>query len=111
MIDIGGKNGTAGGYLIPHELGRDMRLNAQFCAIHILADGYILHLRRNDALLGVIHLRATFSLFSPVGQGDMLKTKMVEALVIAAHNTVLGSNGGQLLYISALRNPGFPHPG
>ena len=50
MIDVGG-------YLVAHELRRDMALDAARLVIHILSYGRILHLRSYHTLARVVHLR------------------------------------------------------
>ena len=85
MVDIGRQYGTSGSDFFAHELRSDIGINAQLLAVHVLADGYIFHFGRNDALLGVIHLRTAFSGFGTIGQGDMFETQMIERGIIAAH--------------------------
>ena len=61
MMDVGGNNGTAAGHLVAHKLGGDVALDAQCLAVHILTDGYILHLGGDDASLGTCHLGDTLT--------------------------------------------------
>ena len=74
VVDVGGDDGAAAGDLVAHELGRDLARDARrrsACArvlasraalarspaLQVLADGDELHLRRDDAAAGVVHLR------------------------------------------------------
>ena len=62
MMDIGGYDGTAASHLVAHKLCGDMALDAQCLAVHVLADGHILHLGSDDAGLGTCHLGDTLPL-------------------------------------------------
>ena len=67
MIDVGGEQGTAFRYFPADKFGSDMRFYPQFGTVHVLADCHIFHFGGDDALLGVIHLRAAFALFGTIG--------------------------------------------
>ena len=56
MIDIGRNHGTPSGHLTAHKLRSDVCVNTQFCTVHVLSDGNILHFLCNDAPLGKCHL-------------------------------------------------------
>ena len=78
MVDVGRKQGTSGGNLPAYKFRCDVCLYSQLRAVHVLANRYILHFRRDDALLGIVHLCAAFSLKGTVGQGDVLKAQRIE---------------------------------
>ena len=62
MVDVGRQHGASASYLLAYELRRDVRLDAQLFAVHVFADGDVLHLGRDDAGLRVGHLRDGFVL-------------------------------------------------
>ena len=86
-----------------------MRIDTQFFTIHILTDSHIFHFRSYNTRFGIRHLCNRFSRFSPIRQCNMLKTQMIQTLVISAHLTIFGSNRRQLLHISTTCNPAFTH--
>ena len=57
VVDVGRYDGAPGGHLLAHELGRDVGLYAQLGAVHVLANGHILHLFGYHPALGKGHLR------------------------------------------------------
>ena len=109
VVDVGWQHGTSGGNLVAHELRRDVGVDAQLLAVHVLADGYVLHFRGDDALFGVVHLRAAVAFLGAVGQGDVLKAQVVERVVIAAHLAVFRGDGRQLFHVAAGSNPALAH--
>ena len=111
VVDVGRKQGASGSNLPAYKLRCDVCLYSQLCAVHVLANRHIFHFRRDDTLLGVVHLCAAFSLKSTVRQGDMLKTQRVERLVIAAHASILRRYFGKLFHIAALQYPWFAQAG
>ena len=111
MVDVGRQHGTSGGNLLTDEFRCDVGVDAQLLAVHVLADGDVLHFRGDDALLGIIHLRAALAFFGAVGQGDVFEAQVVEAVVVPAHLPVLGRDGVELLDIAASGNPAFTHTG
>ena len=78
MVDVGRQNGTAFCNFLADEFRSDVGFNAQFAAVHVLADSHIFHFRRDDALFGIVHLRTAFSGFSPVRQGNVFETQMIQ---------------------------------
>ena len=78
MVDVGRKQGTSGGNLPAYKFRCDVCLYSQLRAVHVLANRHILHFRRDDALLSIVHLCAAFSLKGTVGQGDVLKAQRIE---------------------------------
>ena len=56
VLLVGRNHGTACCHLLAHKLGGDIALDAHGLAVHVLADGHILHLVGDDALLGQRHL-------------------------------------------------------
>ena len=78
MVHICGQEGTSGSQFLSDKLGRDVRVDAQLLAIHILADGHVFHLRRDDALLGIVHLCAPASGLGAEGQGDVFEAQMIQ---------------------------------
>ena len=102
---------TSGGQFLADELGRDMRVDAQFPAIHVLADGHVFHFRGDDALLGIVHLCATASGFGTERQGDVLEAQVIQRMVIAAHTPIFRRNLGQTLHVATSENPRFAQAG
>lgn len=88
MVDVGGQHGATLGYLAAYELGCDVGLDTQLLAVHVLADGHILHLGGYDSALGVCHLCDGGAALGPVGQGYVLEAQMVERMVVTAHAPV-----------------------
>ena len=111
MVDVGRKQGTSGGNLLAYKFRCDVRLYSQLRAVHVLANRHILHFRRDDALFGIVHLCAAFSLKGAVGQGDVLKAQRVERPVVAAHAPVLRRYFGKLLHIAAFQYPRLAQTG
>ena len=111
VVDVGRQHGAAGGNFVAHELGRDVGLDAQFGAVHVFADGHVLHFRRNHALTGVVELRNLATLLGTQRQGDVLKAQGVERVVVAALAAVLRRNFGQALHATALQNPRLTQAG
>ena len=89
VVDVGRQDGAPGSDFLAHEFGRDVGLDAQLGAVHVLAYGHVLHLGRNDALLGEVHLPDLASLFGAEGKRLMLEAQVVEALVRQALPSVL----------------------
>ena len=111
MVDVGRKQGTSGGNLPAYKFRCDVCLYSQLRAVHVLANRHILHFRRDDALFGIVHLCAAFSLKGAVGQGDVLKAQRVERPVVAAHAPVLRRYFGKLLHIAAFQYPRLAQTG
>ena len=65
MVDIGRNDGTALGDLLADKLGGDKRLDTTLLAVHVFADGDILHLLRDDAFAGAVHDRLSLSALCP----------------------------------------------
>ena len=65
MVDIGWNDGTALGDLLADKLGGDKRLDTTLLAVHVFADGDILHLLRDDAFAGAVHDRLSLSALCP----------------------------------------------
>ena len=101
MVDVGRQYGTSGGNLVAHEFRCDVGVDAQFLAVHVLTDGYVLHFRCHDALFGVVHLRTAVAFLGTVRQGDVFKAQVIERVVVTAHLAIFRSDGRQLFHIAA----------
>ena len=110
VVDVGRQGCPSGGYLVAHELRGDVGLYAQCPAVHVLADGHVLHLGSYDALLGEVHLGNLRAFLSAVGQADMLEAQMVQGLVGQPFPAVLRGDLRQLLHLP-LQYPLFAEPG
>ena len=111
MVDVGRQNGTAFCNFLADEFRGDVGFNTQFAAVHVLADSHIFHFRRDDALFGIVHLRTAFAGFSPVRQGNVFETQMIQRMVVAAHPSVFGGDFRKLFYVAALDYPFFTQTG
>ena len=109
MVDVGREGCPSGCYLVAHEFGGDMGLNAQGLAVHVLADGHVFHLRGDDTLFGVVHLGYLRALPGPVGQTDVLEAQMVKRLVGQTLASVFGRDLRQLLHLT-LQDPLLAEP-
>ena len=56
MLDVCRNHSSSFSYFLTYKCRCDVCLDAQLLAVHVLADGNILHLLRDDALLGEVHL-------------------------------------------------------
>ena len=99
MVDVGRQHSTASCYLVADEFGRDVALDAQGLAVHVLANADVLHLGRYDASLGVCHLSDRLAFQGLSWQLDVLETKCVERVVGKAHPAILATYLGELLCI------------
>src|SRR3712207_7646121 len=61
----------------------------------------------DDSLFGISHLGDVFSAFGTIGQGDMLKTQVIERAVVTPHTSILRRNIRQLLHIASAQHPRF----
>ena len=102
MVDVGRQCGTSCCNLIPHKFRCDVSFYAQFLAVHVFANGNVLHFRGDNSFFGIVHLRNLLACFRTVGQGDMLKTERVEALVCQAHLAVFGTDCRQSFHFPLL---------
>ena len=105
MVDVGGDDGTAGGYLVAHELGGDVTLYAACLVVEVLADGHVLHLGSDDALAGVMELGDTFALLCAARLVADRETDGVERGVVEALQPVAAGDLGQFLGVAALLHP------
>ena len=120
VVDVGGDDGAAARHFVAHELGRDdlrdrraegfagmlaLQQFAQALALLVFADGDELHLRRDDAAAGVVHLRDIHA-----GPGAARPALQVEAhfrqlRIGLAFAAVGGAERRQLLAVAALLDP------
>ena len=105
VVDVGGNNGTPLCHLLAHEFRRDVRLDAEGGAVHVLADAHILHFGRDDALLGQCHLRHRLAGKGTQGQVVVGEAQTVKAVVGHALAAVNGRKLREPLYPAALQNP------
>ena len=111
MVDVGRQHGTSAGDFAAYEFRGDVALDAQFPAVHVLANGHILHFGGDDSCLGIGHLRDV-----PAGLGTsrklyMLETQGIERMVVQPHLAVFAAHLRELLGVVALQNPGFAQAG
>src|SRR5690606_26257616 len=71
----------------------------------VLTDGDELHLRGDDALAGVVHLRHTLARPGPQGLVQGLETQMVEARIAQPGLPVLRGRAGELLHVATPQDP------
>ncbi len=137
MIDVGGNDGPTTGNFIAHELwcnllrnGRPKRLawvltgqqinhfgaNFSTCvlqafnvflAAQVLANGHILHFRRNNTLASVMHLRHVFTGLRLARFALQVETQFCQLGVIQALNAVFRTGATQQLCVIAFFNPGI----
>ena len=100
MIDIGREYRTAFCYFLTDKFGSDMSLDSELFTVHIFPDSHIFHFRSDNASFGICHLGDGFSFSGTVGKGDVLKTKMVQTLVVPSHLPVFRSDFGELFHIA-----------
>ena len=105
VVDVGGNNGTPLCHLLAHKFGRDMRLDSEGGAVHVLADAHILHFGCDDALLGQCHLRHCLARQGTQGQVVVGEAQTVKAMVGHALAAVNGRKLREPLYPAALQNP------
>ena len=110
MVDVGRQRRPSCSDFLPDELRRDVGVDAQLAAVHVLADSHILHLRGNDTLFGIIHLRHLTPLLGPVRKLYVLETQMVETPVGEPCPAVFGSDAGEPFHLP-LPYPLLPQPG
>ena len=109
MVDVGRKHGTAGSNLIAYKFRCNVSFDSQFAAVHVFANGYILHFRSYNTLFGIIHLCTAFAFFCPIRQSDMFETQMIQRFVVTTFLAIFGCNGRKLLHITAGSNPFLSH--
>ncbi len=101
MIGIGRDHGASGGHLLSHRFRSDVALDAESRAVHVLADGHILHFRSDDTSPGEIHLRDAATLFSSQRTVAVGEPYRVERPVGFALTAVFRGDFRQLLEIVA----------
>ena len=81
MVYVGRQHGAPGSYLVPYELGRNVRIYSEFLAIHILTNCDIFHFGCYYAFFSIIHLRHLMSFFCPQWHTYMFEAQAVKTLV------------------------------
>ena len=66
-MDVSGDNGTSACHLLAYVFGSDMTLDTQCLAVHVFANGHILHLGSDDACLSTRHLGDALTFLSTIG--------------------------------------------
>ena len=111
MVDVCGQHGAAFGNLLPHKFGGDVRADAHLVAVHVFADGHILHLGGDDSCPCIGHLGNLFPRQSAVGQGYMAEAQVVKRTVIQPHAAIFAADFRQLLHVAAPLYPLLAHAG
>ncbi|ESQ16746.1 MAG: hypothetical protein N838_05240 [Thiohalocapsa sp. PB-PSB1] len=98
----GGDDRAPAGNLVAHEFGRDRmrqagaerlaavltqqfliaRIGAQFVQTHVLADGHVFHLGRDDAFARIVHLSDVGAGFGAAWRADVLKAQRGQRRVV-----------------------------
>ncbi len=84
---------------------------SSFGQFHVLADGNVFHLGRDDALARIVHLADVMPGLGPPRMAYMGKTHGGQLRVVEATLAELGGQPRQLLGIAALLDPGTAHIG
>ena len=66
-MDVSGDNGTSACHLLAYVFGSDMTLDTQYLAVHVFANGHILHLGSDNTSLSTRHLGDALPLLSTIG--------------------------------------------
>lgn len=118
MVDIGRYHSPARRHLTAHKLGRDVGLDAQRLAVHVFADGHILHLFGDDAPPGARHLCAVAALRPRLSQWGQSAGKVDfhvgiavgPARVVDHHGLVLHRHAPASHRLHGGREPYAAHP-
>ncbi len=120
VVDVGGDDGAAGGDLRAHEFGRDLlghRLAevlagmllehhlGKAVALLVLADGDVFHLRRDDALARIVHLRDVLAGLGLARRVLEVEAHIGQCRVVQALLAVFGSQARQRFGVVALGDP------
>ena len=137
VVDVGGDDGPAPGHFVAHEFGGDDARDARAhrvahqallaaCVLHVLlhplalavfTDGHVFHLGRDDAFLGVVHLRDIGAALGAQGltlQGGRFGTQLGEAGGVFALLAIVQRHGRAafvVLHIATAGDPAAAHAG
>ena len=81
------------------------RIGLQLLQPTVLADRHELHLRRDDALTGVVHLGHVVTSLGATGRTDVFEAQTRQLRIVLPGLAVFGAGAGQLFGIPSLFDP------
>jgi len=131
MVDVGGDNRATGRHLAAHELRRDavgdlraetlprmllqqrgiFGTGAELVEALVLANRDVFHLRRDDALPRIVHLRDIAPRQGAARLADVLETQARQLRIMLTLAAELGTRAVKQFGIPALLDPGATHIG
>ncbi|MNQ81991.1 hypothetical protein D3C85_970300 [compost metagenome] len=128
MVDVGRDDRAAAGDFLADEFGGDFLGNAGaeavarmlrieqtggagFLQLHVLADGDVFHLRRNDALARVVHLADVLARLGPARVAHVGEAHGSQLRIGQAFLTEVRAEAGEQLSVVAVGNPLRAHVG